>query len=270
MNEQQKNVAVGILFAIVLGIAINWWWPWGDDEKTDKDDNKTLDVGFSVNVGVDAHVRYGEPAKNAIPPTPTRIPFLSVDLRNYGISPSEFLRETSTGNRLQFGGLDLFLSDDVRNYITANEDRSDYLLIFLSDDRRRVERFQIIRNKEVLRRINVDDIDDITTTTITDKYGNIFYIPLFTELDEDDVEKIYVIDEYVVYAKSDGGVDVAAVIGVIGLILLLAGVVLLLIRIFATGDTGDDIGCLWFIVGAVGALLISLAVSLHGSCGGCC
>lgn len=265
MNEQQKSVSIGILFAIVLGIAINWWWPWGDDAETDKD-NREFEVGFSMNV--DAHVRYGEPAKSPSRPTPTRIPFLSVDLRNYGTSPSEFLRETSTGNRLQFGGLDLLLTDDVRNYIITNEDRSDYLLIFLSDDRRRVERFQIIRNKEVLRRINVDNIDDITTTTITDKYGNIYYIPLFTEIDEDDVEMIYVINEYVVYSRSSAGVDVDAVIGIIGLILLLAGVVLLLIRVFA--ENGDDIGCLWFIVGGVGALLISLAVSLHRGCGGCC
>ena len=264
MNEQQKSVTIGILFAIVLGIAINWWWPWGDNEETDKD-NREFEVGFSMNV--DAHVRYGEPAtKSPSRPTPTRIPFLSVDLRNYGTSPSEFLRLSSTGNRLQFGGLDLLLTDDVISYITANEDRSDYLLIFLSPDRRKVERFQIIRNKEVLRRIDEDDIDDITTSSITDKYGNIFYIPLFTKID--DVERIYVIDEYIVYSRSSAGVDVAAVIGIIGLILLLAGVVLLLIRVFA--ENGDDIGCLWFIVGAVGALLISLAVSLHKGCGGCC
>ena len=265
MNEQQHRVAIGILFAIVLGLAINWWWPWGDDKEAYKDD-KEFEVGFSVNVGVDAHVRYGEPAKSPSRPTPTRIPFLSVDLRNYGISPTEFLNETSTGNRLQFGGLDLLLTDDVRNYITTNEDRSDYLLIFLSEDRRRVERFKIIRNKEVLRRIDEDDIDDITTSSITDKYGNIFYIPLFTKID--DVERIYVIDEYIVYSRSSAGVDVSAVIGIIGLILLLVGVVLLLIRIFS--ENGDDIGCLWFIVGAVGALLISLAVSLHKGCGGCC
>lgn len=261
MAEQQKTVVFGILFAVVLGIAINWWWPWGDDAEADKDD-KEFEVGFSMNV--DAHVRYGEPAKSPSRPTPTRIPFLSVDLRNYGTSPTEFLRETSTGNHLQYGGLDLLLTDDVRNYITANEDRSDYLLIFLSEDRRKVERIQIIRNKDVLRKIEEDDIDDITTSTVTDKYGNIFYIPLFTEIDDDDVEKIYVINEYVVYSRNSDGSDVIAIIGIIGFVLLIIGIILLILRIFGA----EDIGCLWFVIGGIGALMCSFAASILG--GSCC
>lgn len=268
MAEQQKTVVFGILFAVVLGIAINWWWPWNKEAETDKNDkdDKTLEVDFSVNVGVDAHVRYGAPMKST-PPTPTQVPFFSVDLRNYGISPSEFLKETTTGgNHLQYGGLELFLADSLRSWITANEGRSDYLLIFLSPDRRRIEKFQIIRNKEVLRKIKEDDIDDISVSSITDKYGNIYYIPLFTEIDEDDVEKIYVINEYVVYSKNSytDGRNVIAVIGIIGFVLLIIGVILLILRIFGA----EDIGCLWFVIGGIGALMCSFAASILG--GSCC
>lgn len=256
MNEQQKSVSIGILFAIVLGIAIYWWWPEekAEEEKQEiapaaNEDNNTTTT--TVGVGVDFSIKLKREESSTTTPAPqqatTTTPFISVCLGEYKNMPKKYFEKEVVNGHLQILGLDLKINEELTKEETPTNgnwhEYYGYILIFFDEDHN-VTEIKKVRNS---LHLTSDYLSLVSDTLIVDNLGNKYQLPIRSNVDN--IGEVGVLDGYVIFIKQAPS-KLPKRLGCLSVVFIVVGIV-----IYFLTDTESKLAIALVIVGVILAVI---------------